>query len=57
MMLDGSTISNLCVGGPAFNCQRLEKHDVIVGAHPPGNRTLSVLICSARWQRPLPWSV
>ena len=41
MMLDGSTISNLCVGGPAFNCQRLEKHDVIVGAHPPGNRVHS----------------
>jgi hypothetical protein len=35
MMLVGNEISNLCVGGPAFNCQLLEPGDVIVGGELP----------------------
>jgi len=31
MMLMGNKIANVCVGGPAFNCQHLEKEDAIVG--------------------------
>ncbi len=35
MMLDGFTIDNMVLGGPAYNSQQLVKGDVITKVHAP----------------------